>query len=222
MKGLIYAITIIMLTFNNSDLNLIPTKMEKYSVQQEQVESSTIFMLKNGIQFYYKSEDGQAVEIVNQLLEKLPSEFLIGVQRIDFEGKNGNVAGRTRGKDIILFDFMNYEIEAQKRILYHEIAHTYSNVLSAYGFIESDYADYAVFVKKDKNYVTDYAKSYIKEQNSYSEDFADSVALYFSNPQKLKKKHSNRYQYIDKLINEENLTKLIESMEKGGFEYVKE
>lgn len=66
--------------------------------------------------------------------------------------------------------------------------------------MDSNYTEYSEYVKKDKNYVTNYSKRYIKKKENYSEDFADSFSLYFRNCKKLKSKYTNRYEYISNLF----------------------
>ena len=157
----------------------------------------------DGTMFYYKGNDQKAFDIVLNLLRELPENVKIGVAEIHFEGKNGNVAGRTGGTTITLYDFLSYDKETQRHILFHEVAHSFGNVLWSKNIIDLDYTEYAEAVKKDKNYLSDYSKGKIKEENNYSEDFADGFSEYFRNYKSFKRKHKNRFEYLDKLIKEE-------------------
>ena len=76
------------------------------------------------------------------------------------------------------------------------------NAMKYYRILDSNYTDYSEYAKKDKNYLTDYSKVYIKREGTYSEDFADAFAEYFTNNSRLKRRHKYRYEYLNCLINE--------------------
>lgn len=154
----------------------------------------------DGTQFYYTEEYKEAFEIVLSMLQELPEEVKIGVAEIHFEGKNENIAGRTSGTTITLFDFMAYDTNIQKYILFHEVGHAYSNVLWSKGILDLDYTKYSEYAKKDKNYISSYSKGKIKENANYSEDFADAFSKYFSDNKNFKRKYKNRYEYLEKLM----------------------
>ena len=112
------------MTLNNTNFKInIEEKMQTSIQQEEQVESKSNFMLKDGTQYFYKTKYQEALDIVLNLLEELPEEAKKGVAEVHFEDKNGNVAGRTGGTAITLFDFMAYDTETQKYILFHEVGY---------------------------------------------------------------------------------------------------
>lgn len=118
LKELILAISIVVMSlYNTGQVNII----EENIIQPILDERADFFMLKNGIQYYYKGKDKEAVEIVEELLGELPENVLVGVKEIHFEGKNGNVLGSASGTIIKLYDFMNYDPNTQKDTLYHEV-----------------------------------------------------------------------------------------------------
>ena len=109
------------------------------------------------------------------------------------------MAGVTKGTSIILYDFSAYDTSTQRHILYHEIGHTFANEMSRLNKLDFD--GYIEVVKNDKNYLSNYSKKKIKENNNYSEDFADAFSMYFRENDVLKRKHKNRYEYLKNLIN---------------------
>lgn len=84
--------------------------------------------------------------------------------------------------------------------------HTFGNLLKYHRVIDSSYREYSEYVKKDKNYVSNYAKGYIKKSGNYSEDFADSFSEYFRHNKTFQKRYKNRYEYLNYLITELKLT----------------
>jgi len=196
-------IAIVVMAMSNQKVNIEEIVKSPSIQQEEKVELRDFFSFYDGTMFYYKENDQEAFDIVLNLLRELPENVKIGVAEIHFEGKNGNVAGRTIGTTITLYDFLSYDKETQRHILFHEVAHTFGNVLWSKDIIDLDYSKYAEFVKKDKNYLSDYSKGKIKEENNYSEDFADGFSEYFRNYKSFKRKHKNRFEYLDKLIKEE-------------------
>ena len=170
------------------------------SIQQiENVELGTFFMLKNDIKFIYREKDNESLSLVLEYLNDLPEKVKQGVKEIHFEDKKGEVAGVTKGTSITLYDFSAYDTSTQRHILYHEIGHTFANELCRLNKLDFDW--YIEVVKKDKNYLSNYSKRKIKENNNYSEDFADAFSMYFRENDVLKRKNKNRYEYLDNLIN---------------------
>ena len=203
MKELVYMIAMIIIAITNSEVN-IEEIVESPSIQlEEKVELGDFFAFYDGTMFYYKENDQEAFDIVLSMLRELPENVKIGAAEIHFEGKNGNIAGSTSGTTITLYDFLSYDEETQRHILYHEVAHTYGNILWSKNLIDIDYSEYAEAVKKDKNYLSDYSKSKIKEENNYSEDFADGFSEYFRNYKSFKRKHKNRFEYLERFIKED-------------------
>lgn len=203
MKELVYMIAIMIVAITNSEVN-IEEIVKKPSIQQEEkVELGAFFSFYDGTKFYYYENDKKAFEIVLDMLREIPENVKIGVAEVHFEGKNGNIAGTTSGTTITLYDFLSYDEEIQRHILYHEVGHTFGNVLWSENLIDIDYSEYAEAVKKDKNYLSDYSKGKIKEENNYSEDFADGFSEYFRNYKSFKRKHKNRFEYLEKFIKED-------------------
>lgn len=198
MKEVIYIVAMLIMIFSTIKVN--NEVIIESSIQQiENVELGTFFILKNGTKFIYKEKDKEALKLVLEYLEDIPLEMKQGVKEIHFEDKKGDVAGVTKGTSITLYEFSAYDTSIQKHILYHEIGHTFANELSRLNKLDFD--KYIEVVKKDKNYLSDYSKSKIKENNNYSEDFADAFSMYFRDNDTFKRKHKNRYEYLNNLIN---------------------
>ena len=114
-------IAIMIMAITNSEVN-IEEIVKKPSIQQEEkVELGAFFAFYDGTKFYYYENNKKAFEIVLDMLRELPENVKIGVAEVHFEGQNGNVAGSTGGTTITLYDFMAYDAEIQKHILYHEV-----------------------------------------------------------------------------------------------------
>lgn len=198
MKEVILLIIIIMsceqLKLNNEVI------IEPSIRQVENVELGTFFMLKNGTKFIYGETDKETLNLVLKYLEDLPLEVKQGIKEICLEDKKGEIAGVTKGTSITLYNFLAYDILTQRHILYHEIGHTFANEMSRLNKLDFD--KYIEVAKKDKNYLSNYSKSKIKENNNYSEDFADAFSMYFRDNDGLKRKYKNRYEFLDNLISE--------------------
>ena len=203
MKELVYVIAIIIVAITQNEINIEDLVKSPSIQQEEKVELGDFFAFYDGTMFYYKENDQEAFNIVLNLLRELPENVKMGVAEIHFEGKNGNVAGTTSGTTIILYDFLSYDKETQRHILYHEVGHTFGNVLWSQNKLDIDYTEYAEAVKKDRNYLSDYSKSKIKDENNYSEDFADGFSEFFRNYKSFKRRNKNRFEYLEKLIKEE-------------------
>ena len=170
------------------------------SIQQvENVELGTFFILKNDTKFIYREKDKESLNLVLDYWNDLPIKVKQGVKEIHFEDKKGDVAGVTKGTSITLYDFSAYDTLTQRHILYHEIGHTFANEMSRLNKLDFD--KYIEVAKKDNNYLSNYSKKKIKENNNYSEDFADAFSMYFRECDSFKRKHKNRYEYLDNLIN---------------------
>lgn len=174
--------------------------MESSIQQVENVELGTFFMLKNGTKFIYRETDKETLNLVVKYLEDLPFEVKQGIKEIYLEDRKGEIAGVTKGTGITLYNFLAYDTLTQRHILYHEIGHTFANEMSKLNKLDFD--RYIEVAKKDKNYLSNYSKSKIKENNNYSEDFADAFSMYFRDNDGLKRKYKNRYEFLDNLISE--------------------
>ena len=193
-------ILILILIMSSGQLKVNNEGIIESSIRQvENVELGTFFMLKNDTKFIYREKDKESLNLVLDYWNDLPKKVKQGVKEIYFEDKKGDVAGVTKGTSITLYDFSAYDISTQRYILYHEIGHTFANELGRLNKLDFD--GYIEVVKKDKNYLSNYSKRKIKENNNYSEDFADAFSMYFKDNDSLKRKHKNRYEYLENLIN---------------------
>ena len=198
MKELVCIIIGIIISF--SELKVNNEVIIESSIQQvENVELGTFFILKNDTKFIYREKDKESLNLVLDYWNDLPIKVKQGVKEIQFEDKKGDVAGVTKGTSITLYDFSAYDISTQRHILYHEIGHTFANELERLNKLDFD--EYIVAAKIDKNYLSNYSKNKIRENNNYSEDFADAFSMYFRECDSFKRKHKNRYEYLDNLIN---------------------
>lgn len=198
MKELICMVAMVIMSISSIKMN--NEVIKESSIQQiENVELGTFFMLKNDTKFIYREKDKKSLNLVLKYWEDLPIKVKQGVKEIHFEDKKGEVAGVTKGTSITLYDFSAYNISTQRHILYHEIGHTFANELGRLNKLDFD--KYIEVAKKDKSYLSNYSKKKIKENNNYSEDFADAFSMYFRENDVLKRKHKNRYEYLNNLIN---------------------
>lgn len=189
-----------MVIMSISSIKMNNEVIKESSIQQiENVELGTFFILKNDIKFIYREKDNESLNLVLEYLNNLPVKVKQGIKEIHFEDKKGDVAGVTKGTSIILYDFSAYDTSTQRHILYHEIGHTFANELGRLNKLDFD--KYIEVAKKDKSYLSNYSKKKIKENNNYSEDFADAFSMYFRENDVLKRKHKNRYEYLNNLIN---------------------
>lgn len=198
MKELICMVAMVIMSISSIKMN--NEVIKESSIQQiENVELGTFFILKNDIKFIYREKDNESLNLVLEYLNNLPVKVKQGIKEIHFEDKKGDVAGVTKGTSIILYDFSAYDTSTQRHILYHEIGHTFANELGRLNKLDFD--KYIEVAKKDKSYLSNYSKKKIKENNNYSEDFADAFSMYFKDNDSLKRKHKNRYEYLENLIN---------------------
>ncbi|MBR3888850.1 MAG: hypothetical protein IKJ32_07110 [Clostridia bacterium] len=198
MKELICMVAMVIMSISSIKMN--NEVIKESSIQQiENVELGTFFILKNDIKFIYREKDNESLNLVLEYLNNLPVKVKQGIKEIHFEDKKGDVAGVTKGTSIILYDFSAYDTSTQRHILYHEIGHTFANELGRLNKLDFD--KYIEVAKKDKSYLSNYSKKKIKENNNYSEDFADAFSMYFRENDVLKRKHKNRYEYLNNLIN---------------------
>lgn len=176
-------------------------KVDGYELVDGKDLTTYVTSYKNIKIIYTDKEKAASKKIINYL-KKLPSNILKNIDTITMipYTNTSNIAGITRDENITLYKFSKYSAATQKNILYHEIAHTLANRLMDKKIIDYSYTEYSEIVKKDKNFVSTYSKSYIEEKNKYNEDFADSFAFYFINKNSFKKKYPYRYEYISKLV----------------------
>lgn len=172
---------------------------------------STYVSTFNNVKIIYSDKEKNAFKKLVSYLKILPKELLenvVAITMIPFENTS-NIAGVTKDNEITLYKFSKYSTSTQKNIIYHEIAHTWARNLMNQKVIDHSYSDYSEVVAKDKNYVSNYSKSYIKDKGAYNEDFADSVAFFFINNKSFKKKYPYRFEYINSLakLREEKVEK---------------
>ena len=174
MKELICMVAMVIMSISSIKMN--NEVIKESSIQQiENVELGTFFILKNDIKFIYREKDNESLNLVLEYLNNLPVKVKQGIKEIHFEDKKGDVAGVTKGTSIILYDFSAYDTSTQRHILYHEIGHTFANELGRLNKLDFD--KYIEVAKKDKSYLSNYSKKKIKENNNYSEDFADAFSM---------------------------------------------
>ncbi len=162
-------------------------------------------------------------ELRSFLLKALPPLALKAVRRIVFrpmteeENKEGRVAGLARrlqslgGVEIIIsnesihrtYEYYQHHAAAREIAKYdmeetivHEFAHALENEIpvAALKYWEECTADMV--------YVTDYVKDYFEQDHPhcYSEDFAESMALYVMSPGQLFDKSPLRYMAMDRIL----------------------
>lgn len=194
MNSLYIVGILISILLNNSVIKEVPVhnELEFFVYTNEKIQ--------NQIKIEYQNQDD--LTDVMRLLKEIPPKIVDCVDKIvlyDSE-KEKNVAGISKDRNIELYKFSSYCVATQKHILYHEFAHILGNKLMQSKILDYHYSDYAKAVKKDNNYVSTYSKKYIMEKNNYSEDFADSMAVYLIDSKKFKEKFGNRTEYIEKIL----------------------
>ena len=194
MNSLYIVGILISILLNNSVIVKVPVhnELEFFVYTNEKIQ--------NQIKIEYQNKD-DLTDVIS-LLKEIPPKIVNCVDKIvlyDSE-KEKNVAGISKDRTIELYKFSSYCVATQKHILYHEFAHILGNKLMQSKILDYHYTDYAKAVKKDNNYVSTYSKKYIMEKNNYSEDFADSMAVYLIDSKKFKEKFKNRTEYIEKIL----------------------
>lgn len=199
------------LTFNNLENESVTFtyffsdkkgKLDDYELVKGKNLSAYVSTFKH-IKIIYSNNEKSSVKRLLTYLKKLPENLLENLSTITMIPYDNvsNIAGVTKENSITLYKFSQYSSTTQKNIIYHEIAHSWANKLMEKQILDYSYTDYSVFVNADNNFVSNYSKEYIKKNNSYSEDFAESVSFYFINKKSFKKKYSERFTYIDSLLN---------------------
>lgn len=176
-------------------------KVKDYELIKDKKLTTYVTTYKN-IKIIYTNKENSAPKKVISYLKKLPANLLESIDTITlipFETTT-NVAGVASGNNITLYKFSKYSASTQKNILYHEIAHIWSNRLIDNKLIDYSYTTYSNAVNKDNNFVSNYSKTYIIDKNKYNEDFADSVAFFFMNQRSFRKKYPYRFEYINNLV----------------------
>ena len=144
----------------------------------------------------YTNKDTMRVPYVKMLLNKMPANTRENLKEITFipaEAPN-RAAGITNNNKVRFYNLSTYTNNEIKRIVFHEVAHTWAQALRDDKVMDYSYTEFSKAVRADSKFVTNYSK------NSVSEDFADSIALYLMNPQSFAKNFPARNNYISALI----------------------
>ena len=185
--------------YNFSDKNGKLTNYELVAGKDLNVYIKTIKKVK----VIYTDKERSVVSKLNTYLDKLPENMLVNLDEIKLipYSNTQNIAGTTKDKTILLYNYSKYSDSTKKNIIYHEIAHTWANKLIDEKKIDYSYTTYKEIVDKDNNYVSNYAKDFANNNDGrLSEDFADAVAFYFMNQSKFKKQYPNRTEYFKRLL----------------------
>jgi len=166
--------------------------LKEYGLAEKQAYIKSV----DGIKLIYTDKDAKKIGYVSDLINKVPAHVKKNVKEIKFFPVNhsSNAAGITDYNKIALYNLSTYTDKEIKRIVFHEIAHTWAHELRKDKKIDYSYTEYKKAIEKDGNFVTNYSKT------CASEDFADSVAFYLTDAKSFTKKFSSRANYILSLI----------------------
>jgi hypothetical protein len=92
------------------------------------------------------------------------------------------------GDKAIVFEMLTVK-NCLKKYVYHESAHHYDSINKT-----SESAEWKGIIDVDK------VKLHQAETSNYAEEFAESVDLYYNDPDRLKKNCPKRYEFISKLL----------------------
>ena len=201
MSKILFSVVILIQSMFNINCvngeNLTLNELSSLFFESKQLVSE----IEKDIEYSYQINCIDEKEIIVDLLKVVPDKMKNGIDQIIlYQKDNGDIAGVTNDGIIELFNFSKYSKVTQKYILYHELAHTWGRYLMNNKVLDYHYTEYQEYVKLDNNYISNYSKEYIIEKNTYSEDFADSVAQYLINKEKFILKYPNRATYILKLL----------------------
>lgn len=176
-----------------------------YEHKIDELVAYPIFISTIGdIQIIYTTEDFLNKDLIIDYIGKLPNQFKIGTERIILVPyrhlENENIAGIAYMGEAKLYNFSRLSEKNKKIVLYHEMAHLWANKLIEYKLLDYSYSKYEEIAKKDFYFVSNYTKRFLIEKQSYSEDFAESIAQYIYNPKLFRRKFPNRSRYIEMLF----------------------
>lgn len=156
----------------------------------------------DGIKVIYTDKDKKALSIIEKIITNIPNAMKLNVKEIQCLPYSipDNTAAITKNNRIYTYSISRYSSLVIKHILLHEISHTWANRLMKEKVIDYSYTDYSKAVMADKKSVTAYSEKY-NNREIYSEDFAESVALYLSSQRTFETKYQNRANYIENLLN---------------------
>lgn len=166
--------------------------VKDYMLENKQAYVKTVENAK----VIYTSKDAGKIDYVTELITKMPLVTKTNLKQITLlptEHASG-AAGITDYNKVTLYNLSTYTDKEIQRIVTHEIAHTWAHELRKEKVIDYSYTDFGSAVRADGNFVTSYS------QNSLSEDFADSVALYLANANSFTKNFPERASYIANLF----------------------
>ncbi len=193
----------ISIALNNSEFaNIKEGKLENYQLVAGK-ELDVYVTTYKGLRIIYTDNEVDILPRVKSYIRKLPKNMLVNIDEIKMIpfSNTQNIAGTTKGKSIILYNFSKYNRTTQKNIIYHEIAHTWANKLMENDLLDKEYTDYRECVTKDNNYVSEYARDFANENNGkISEDFADAVAFYIMNKTRFTENYPSRAEYFERLF----------------------
>ena len=185
-------------TYYFSDKNGFVAGYEQDKVKNAKTYVKTI----NDIKVIYTNKDSKAISTIEKTINNIPAEVKSNVEEIvllPYTTSQKSVAGVTKYEKIYLYKVSSYSTPKIQKIITHEIAHTWAQKLMQEKILDFSYTDYKNAVHADKKYVSTYSQKYIAK-GDYSEDFADSVALYLTNQKSFSKKFANRTDYFEGLI----------------------
>lgn len=179
---------------------------EKYTVIEIEGISAPIYVGEN-----YNGNTGEMYNIIKKvpkvLLEQAPSKIVFNSSECTKGGIPVGGVYIPESKTLVVY---NTGLGDLDHTLTHELAHRldYSSKVPISDKI------WKLVYSIEGNYggVTEYAQNY-----GYQEDFADSVALYYTNPKSLKKNYPLRYDIIDSLINNKEYLKYAQTVKKGEY-----
>lgn len=153
------------------------------------------------VKIIYSEKDDESIEKVIEYLKNMPSETKVNLEEIKLLPNNsrGNVAGVTNYDKITIYGLSKYDDETIENIIYHEVAHTWAYELIREKVLDFSYTDYREVVEADDNYVSNYSKKAIKNDD-YSEDFAESIAFFFMDTEDFEEEHPARAEFIHSIL----------------------
>lgn len=129
------------------------------------------------INVLYEDQEKTAVNTFIELVQEIPEELTASAETVVFNKENFINSGIAySGETIELFALSEKNIEEQKFVITHELAHCW-----AFDNLGNDYAEYIECVKKDNTFIREYSANRIINNGCYAEDFADAVGYYFTN-----------------------------------------
>ena len=155
------------------------------------------------VKIIYSEKDLENVEKVIECLENMPIETKSNLKEIKLlpNKARGNVAGVTNYDKITLYGISKYDDATIENIIYHEVAHTWAYELIKDKILDFSYTDYREIVELDNNFVSNYSKKSIKNNDDYSEDFAESIAFFLIDEEDFTENHPARADFILSILN---------------------